>query len=110
MSQFPDAMVKNRKDLKKYLEFSYEYFKTLKPEPTRKKSQYDPRCTPLPPPQPGACRQRSDARSRSSGHAERGARCDRGPLSDAAGQDPRPRHATAPGFPAILRLRRGFVP
>ena len=35
----PDAMLKNPKELKKYLEFSYEYAKTLKPKPTRKKSQ-----------------------------------------------------------------------
>ena len=34
----PDAMLKNTKELKKYLEFSYEYAKTLKPKPTRKKS------------------------------------------------------------------------
>ena len=34
----PDAMLKNTKELKKYLEFSYEYAKTLKPKPSRKKS------------------------------------------------------------------------
>ncbi len=34
----PDAMLKNTKDLKKYLEFSYEYAKTLKAKPTGKKS------------------------------------------------------------------------
>ena len=33
----PDAMLKNSKELKKYLEFSYEHAKTLKPKPTRKK-------------------------------------------------------------------------
>jgi len=32
----PDAMLKNTQELKKYLEFSYEYAKTLKP--TKKKS------------------------------------------------------------------------
>jgi len=34
----PDAMLKNTRELKKYLEFSYEYAKTLKPKPSRKKS------------------------------------------------------------------------
>jgi TfoX/Sxy family transcriptional regulator of competence genes len=34
----PDAMLKNTKELKQYLEFSYEYAKTLKAKPTRKKS------------------------------------------------------------------------
>jgi TfoX/Sxy family transcriptional regulator of competence genes len=34
----PDAMLNNTKELKKYLEFSYEYSKTLKPKPIRKKS------------------------------------------------------------------------
>ena len=34
----PDAVLKNTKELKKYLEFSYEYAKTLKPKPSRKKS------------------------------------------------------------------------
>jgi hypothetical protein len=34
----PDAMLKNTKELKKYLEFSYEYAKTLKPKSTKKKS------------------------------------------------------------------------
>ena len=34
----PDVMLKNAKQLKKYLEFSYEYAKTLKPKPSRKKS------------------------------------------------------------------------
>jgi TfoX/Sxy family transcriptional regulator of competence genes len=34
----PDAILEKRKHLKKYLEFSYEYAKTLKPKPTRKKS------------------------------------------------------------------------
>ena len=33
----PDAMLENTKELKKYLEFSYEYAKTLEPKPTRKK-------------------------------------------------------------------------
>jgi hypothetical protein len=33
----PDAMLKNTKELKKYLEFSYEYAKTLKPKPSKKK-------------------------------------------------------------------------
>jgi TfoX/Sxy family transcriptional regulator of competence genes len=34
----PDALLKNTKELQKYLEFSYEYVKTLKPKPTKKKS------------------------------------------------------------------------
>jgi len=34
----PDALLKNTKELKKYLEFSYEYVKTLRPKPSRKKS------------------------------------------------------------------------
>jgi hypothetical protein len=34
----PDAMLKNTGELKKYLEASYDYAKTLKPKPTRKKS------------------------------------------------------------------------
>jgi TfoX/Sxy family transcriptional regulator of competence genes len=34
----PDALLKNTKELQKYLEFSYEYAKTLKPKPSRKKS------------------------------------------------------------------------
>ena len=34
----PDAMLKNRQELEKYLRFSYEYAKTLKPKPTKKKS------------------------------------------------------------------------
>ena len=32
----PDAMLKDTKTLKKYLEFSYEYVRTLKPKPSRK--------------------------------------------------------------------------
>ncbi len=34
----PDALLKNTRELKKYLEFSYEYAKTLKPKPSKKKS------------------------------------------------------------------------
>jgi hypothetical protein len=34
----PDALLKNTKELQKYLEDSYEYVKTLKSKPTRKKS------------------------------------------------------------------------
>ena len=34
----PDALLKNTKELQKYLEMSYEYVKTLKPKPTKKKS------------------------------------------------------------------------
>jgi TfoX/Sxy family transcriptional regulator of competence genes len=33
----PDAMLKKTKELKKYLEFSYRYAKTLKAKPSRKK-------------------------------------------------------------------------
>jgi TfoX/Sxy family transcriptional regulator of competence genes len=32
----PDSMLKNPKELQKYLEASYEYVKTLKPKPTKK--------------------------------------------------------------------------
>lgn len=34
----PDAILKNTKELKKYLEYSYEYAKTLKAKPSKKKS------------------------------------------------------------------------
>jgi hypothetical protein len=34
----PEALLKNTKELQKYLEMSYEYVKTLKPKPTKKKS------------------------------------------------------------------------
>jgi hypothetical protein len=34
----PDPLLKNTKELQKYLESSYEYVKTLKPKPTKKKS------------------------------------------------------------------------
>jgi TfoX/Sxy family transcriptional regulator of competence genes len=34
----PDALLKNTKELQKYLALSYEYVKTLKPKPTKKKS------------------------------------------------------------------------
>lgn len=34
----PDALLTNTKELRKYLEFSYEYVRTLKPEATKKKS------------------------------------------------------------------------
>jgi len=34
----PDALLKNTKELQQYLELSYEYAKTLKPKPTKKKS------------------------------------------------------------------------
>lgn len=33
----PDAMLSNTKNLKKYLEYSYEYARTLKPKPVKKK-------------------------------------------------------------------------
>ena len=36
--QVPDSWLKNTKALQKYLELSYEYVKTLKPKPTKKKS------------------------------------------------------------------------
>lgn len=32
----PDALLKNTKELRKYLELSYEYVKTLKPRPTKR--------------------------------------------------------------------------
>jgi len=34
----PDALLKRTKELQKYLEFSYEYAKTLRPKPTKKRS------------------------------------------------------------------------
>ena len=34
----PDALLKNTKELQRYLELSYEYVKTLKPKATKKKS------------------------------------------------------------------------
>jgi TfoX/Sxy family transcriptional regulator of competence genes len=34
----PDALLANTKELRKYLELSYEYVRTLKPKPTKKKS------------------------------------------------------------------------
>jgi TfoX/Sxy family transcriptional regulator of competence genes len=34
----PDARLKNTKELKKYLKFSYQYAKTLRPKPSKKKS------------------------------------------------------------------------
>ena len=34
----PDTLLANTKELRKYLELSYEYVKTLKPKPTKKKS------------------------------------------------------------------------
>jgi hypothetical protein len=33
----PDALLKKTNDLRKYLDLSYEYVKTLKPKPTKKK-------------------------------------------------------------------------
>jgi TfoX/Sxy family transcriptional regulator of competence genes len=32
----PDALLENTKELRKYLEISYQYAKTLKPKPTKK--------------------------------------------------------------------------
>jgi hypothetical protein len=34
----PDALLKNTKRLQKYLEMSYDYIKTLKPKPSKKKA------------------------------------------------------------------------
>ena len=34
----PDALLKNTKELQKYLEFSYEYVKKLAPKPAKEKS------------------------------------------------------------------------
>jgi TfoX/Sxy family transcriptional regulator of competence genes len=34
----PDTLLRNTKELKKYLDFSYEYAETLKPKPTKKKA------------------------------------------------------------------------
>jgi TfoX/Sxy family transcriptional regulator of competence genes len=35
----PDALLKNTKELQKYLGYSYNYVKTLKPKPTAKKKK-----------------------------------------------------------------------
>jgi hypothetical protein len=34
----PDALLKKTKELAKYLDLSYEYVKTLKPKPSKKKA------------------------------------------------------------------------
>jgi len=34
----PDSLLKNTKELKRYLDLSYEYVKSLRPKPTKKKS------------------------------------------------------------------------
>jgi TfoX/Sxy family transcriptional regulator of competence genes len=34
----PDDLLQNTEELKQYLDLSYEYIKTLKPKPTKKKS------------------------------------------------------------------------
>jgi TfoX/Sxy family transcriptional regulator of competence genes len=34
----PDSLLKNTKELRKYLDMSYGYIKTLKPKPAKKKS------------------------------------------------------------------------
>lgn len=34
----PDELLKNTRELQKYLELSYEYVKSLKPKPTKRKS------------------------------------------------------------------------
>lgn len=34
----PDELLQNTEELKKYLDISYDYVKTLKPKPTKKKS------------------------------------------------------------------------
>jgi hypothetical protein len=33
----PDSLLEHTKELRKYLEMSYQYVKTLKPKPTKKK-------------------------------------------------------------------------
>jgi hypothetical protein len=49
----PDAMLKNTKELKKYLEISYGYAKTLKPKPSRRSREHGRRCgAPRPIPRP----------------------------------------------------------
>ncbi len=35
----PDELLKNTEELKKYLDISFEYVKTLKPKPSKKKTQ-----------------------------------------------------------------------
>ena len=60
---------------------------------------------PAPSADAGAGRRRGGARGRRPGHPALGARRARGPLPDAARDDPRPRHAAAPAVRAVLRLR-----
>ncbi len=40
----PDSLLKNTKVLQPYFQMSYEYIKTLKPKPTKKK--FRPECIP----------------------------------------------------------------
>src|ERR1700683_967857 len=54
----------------------------------------------------GSCRPRGNPRNRRPGHAALRPRRARGPLSHAAWNDPRPRHASAARLPALLRMRR----
>ena len=78
--------------------------------PSRCRHCHDPRRAPASSADAGARRRRGEARRRGPGHAALGPRRARGPLSDAARDDPRPRHAAAPAVSAVLRLRGGSVP
>jgi hypothetical protein len=59
---------------------------------------------------PGPRQRRRGTRSDRPSLATLGPRCVGGPLSHAAWNHPRPRHATASAVLAVLCLRRGFVP
>src|SRR2546427_2996828 len=78
--------------------------------PSKSRPCHDPRRAPGTSAEAGARPGRGEARRRGSGHAALGPRRARGPLSDAARDDPRPRHATAPTVREVLRLRGGSVP
>src|SRR5574341_902384 len=78
--------------------------------PSRSRHCHDPNHAAATSAQARASRRRGEARRRGPGHAALGARRARGPLSDVARDDPRPRDATAPSLRAVFRLRGGSVP
>ena len=77
---------------------------------SRSRRCHDPRGAAGPPADAGARRAARWSSTSRAGHAALGARRARSPLSDAARDDPRPRHADAPAVRAVLRLRAGPVP
>src|SRR5256884_253694 len=78
--------------------------------PSKSKRCHDPGRAPGTSADARARRRRGEAPRRGSGHAALGPRRARGRLSDAAWDDPRPGHATAPSVREVLRLRTGSVP